>query len=63
MAAASTGHPQTDHLRIMGLLEVAVDFEFLDATNLGGLLLDRHVLVQHADAASLSHGNSKPHAR
>lgn len=26
MAAASTGHPQTDHLRIMGLLEVAVDF-------------------------------------
>ncbi|MGJ3261202.1 MAG: RlmE family RNA methyltransferase [Rhodospirillales bacterium] len=26
MAAASTGHPQTDHLRIMGLLEVAADF-------------------------------------
>ncbi|MEQ8320867.1 MAG: RlmE family RNA methyltransferase [Rhodospirillales bacterium] len=26
MAASSTGHPQTDHLRIMGLLEVAVDF-------------------------------------
>lgn len=26
MAAASTGHPQTDHLRIMALLEVAADF-------------------------------------
>jgi len=26
MAAAATGHPQTDHLRIMGLLEAAVDF-------------------------------------
>ena len=26
MAASSTGHPQTDHLRIIGLLEVAVDF-------------------------------------
>lgn len=26
MAAPSTGHPQTDHLRIMGLLEAAYDF-------------------------------------
>ncbi len=26
MAASSTGHPQTDHLRIMALLEVAADF-------------------------------------
>lgn len=26
MAAAATGHPQTDHLRIMGLLEAAADF-------------------------------------
>jgi len=26
MAASSTGHPQTDHLRIMALLEVAIDF-------------------------------------
>lgn len=26
MAASSTGHPQTDHLRIIGLLEVAIDF-------------------------------------
>lgn len=26
MAAAATGHTQTDHLRIMGLLEVAYDF-------------------------------------
>ncbi|MCC7045848.1 MAG: RlmE family RNA methyltransferase [Alphaproteobacteria bacterium] len=26
MAPASTGHAQTDHLRIMGLLEAAVDF-------------------------------------
>jgi 23S rRNA (uridine2552-2'-O)-methyltransferase len=26
MAASATGHPQTDHLRIMSLLEVAVEF-------------------------------------
>lgn len=26
MAASSTGHPHTDHLRIMGLLEVAAEF-------------------------------------
>lgn len=26
MAASATGHPQTDHLRIMSLLEVAIDF-------------------------------------
>jgi 23S rRNA (uridine2552-2'-O)-methyltransferase len=26
MAAASSGHAGTDHLRVMGLLEVAVDF-------------------------------------
>lgn len=26
MAAPSTGHPQTDHLRIMGLAEAALDF-------------------------------------
>jgi 23S rRNA (uridine2552-2'-O)-methyltransferase len=26
MAAPSTGHPQTDHLRIMGLAEAAYDF-------------------------------------
>ncbi len=26
MAASSTGHPQTDHLRIMALAEVALDF-------------------------------------
>ncbi|MEK9722869.1 MAG: RlmE family RNA methyltransferase [Rhodospirillaceae bacterium] len=26
MAAAATGHPATDHLRIMGLLEAATDF-------------------------------------
>jgi 23S rRNA (uridine2552-2'-O)-methyltransferase len=28
MAASSTGHPHTDHLRIMGLLEVAAEFAF-----------------------------------
>ena len=26
MAAATTGHRQTDHLRTMGLLEIALDF-------------------------------------
>lgn len=40
MAAASTGHPQTDHLRIMGLLEVAVDFA-ADVLTSGGTFVGK----------------------
>jgi 23S rRNA (uridine2552-2'-O)-methyltransferase len=28
MAAASCGHPQTDHIRIMGLCEAALEFAY-----------------------------------
>lgn len=35
MAASSTGHPQTDHLRIIGLAEAALDFA-RDVLNEGG---------------------------
>ncbi|MEX0694685.1 MAG: RlmE family RNA methyltransferase [Rhodospirillales bacterium] len=40
MAASSTGHPQTDHLRIMSLLEVAVDFA-VDVLAPGGAFIGK----------------------
>ena len=33
---------------------------FLDAGDLVGLLVDRHVLVHHTDAAGLRHGDGQP---
>jgi len=38
MAAATTGHRATDHLRTMGLLEVALDFA-IEVLNPGGVFL------------------------
>lgn len=40
MAASSTGHKATDHLRIMGLLEVAVDFA-TDVLKPGGVFVGK----------------------
>ena len=40
MAASSTGHPPTDHLRIIGLLEVAVDFA-QDILSPGGVFVGK----------------------
>ena len=40
MAAASTGHSATDHMRIMGLLEVALDFA-RDVLSPGGVFLGK----------------------
>lgn len=40
MAASSTGHRSTDHLRIMGLLEVAVDFA-ADVLKPGGVFVGK----------------------
>lgn len=40
MAASSTGHKATDHLRIMGLLEVAVDFA-ADVLKPGGVFVGK----------------------
>jgi len=40
MAAPSTGHPGTDHLRIMGLLEEAYEFA-KDVLNPGGVFLGK----------------------
>jgi len=40
MAASSTGHPHTDHLRIMGLLEVAAEFA-IDVLAPGGTFVGK----------------------
>lgn len=40
MAASSTGHPPTDHLRIIGLLEVAIDFA-QDVLSPGGVFVGK----------------------
>lgn len=48
MAAAASGHPQTDHLRIMGLIEAALDFA-VDVLEPGGTFVAK-VLAGGAEA-------------
>ena len=49
MAANTVGHPQTDHLRTMGLVEAALDFA-VDVLRPGGAFVGK-VLAGGADAA------------
>ncbi|MEX0970117.1 MAG: RlmE family RNA methyltransferase [Paracoccaceae bacterium] len=52
MAAAASGHPQTDHLRIVGLVEAALVFA-LDVLEPGGTFVAK-VLAGGADASVLN---------
>ncbi|MGB3723644.1 MAG: RlmE family RNA methyltransferase [Pacificimonas sp.] len=49
MAANTIGHKQTDHLRTMGLVEVAADFAYRNLTTGGGFVAK--VLAGGADAS------------
>jgi 23S rRNA (uridine2552-2'-O)-methyltransferase len=52
MAANTVGHPQTDHLRTMGLVEAGADFAF-DVLRPGGAFVAK-VLAGGADSALVS---------